>query len=586
MQLNIVKKLEVIKSFFTLCLASPLPTERDRKEKYKFSLTKLSLFISAGSLFMIFSFGTVFAQTPNVPVPSQDLLIIFKEKPNTRYLLNLSGKLAPDKGKLKGGVPNSSIVVYEVSTDARTAAEHVRSDPNVKIVLPMPKVYAQKTTNDPFFTDQWTLEATNVGGSSQTAWDLVPDLNATSGIKVAVIDTGIDRTHPDLAGKIADSDWVTCDYNHTPQCYEDSNGIDDNGHGTHIAGLLGATPDNTIGIAGVGWGTKILSIKALKADGSGSLMDVFLAAAYALDHGVKVINLSLGATESSLGPDGIAATQLAIDDIWNQGGLMIVAAGNCGNGSDPGCGGVNPRMYPGASNHVLSVGAVTTTGSSASYSERGNWVTVVAPGGSCLSTSEQSNCILSTWSASGATCPVSASPSGYCYEQGTSMASPQVAGIAALMLAKNPNLTNAQILQIIESTSIPSIAQGASQFGMVDAKAALTSVEIPQNSPTPLPSLTSFPTPTDFFASPTVVPTTTGLVCTHSCPLHEKGDANCDGVINASDSDTWYRQFGTVVPANTVPSGNFECTEGDSTSTTIDLIDFEVWRRNTVQYVP
>src|SRR3990167_10163233 len=103
MQLNIVKKLEVIKSFFTLCLASPLPTERDRKEKYKFSLTKLSLFISAGSLFMIFSFGTVFAQTPNVPVPSQDLLIIFKEKPNTRSLLNLSGKLAPDKGKLKIG---------------------------------------------------------------------------------------------------------------------------------------------------------------------------------------------------------------------------------------------------------------------------------------------------------------------------------------------------------------------------------------------------------------------------------------------------------------------------------------------------
>lgn len=564
------------------------------------------LFIFIGSISLVFPLRRVFAQSP-VQTENNDLMVVLNEKPNTRSLINLSDKLAPDQGQLKGGVPNSSIVVYHVNSDPKTAANHIINDPSVKFAFPMPKVYAQKTVNDPLYSNQWSLEYTKVAGSSQSAWDLVPDLNATSGIKVAVIDTGVDRTHPDLAGKIDPSDWVVCDYNHTPQCYVDPTGIDDNGHGTHIAGLIAANPDNNVGIAGVGWGTKILSIKALKADGSGSLMNVFLAAAYAVDHGIKIINLSLGATESSLGSNGISAIQSAVDEVWNQGGLMIVAAGNCGAGLDPACGGVNPRMYPGASNHVLSVGAVTTSGSTPSYSESGNWVTVVAPGGSCVQNSLENRCILSAWSSTGAACPITSSPSGYCYEQGTSMASPQVAGIAALLLAKDPNLTNSQILQIIESSADSSVAPGASQYGEVDAKAALTFVEIPSATPiatptwqptlTPVPSLTSIPSatirPTDSttaFPSQAVSPSPgvspIGPLCVHPCSLHEKGDTNCDGQVDVSDIEFWFREFGTIPGANISPNANFSCTAGNIKSNYIDLIDFEVWRRNTTQYGP
>lgn len=568
---------------------------------------KKMLFISLLFFFLLGKAHPAYAQTPASRYDN-DVMVILKEKPSTKVLISLSDKLSTQEGELKGGVPNSNIVVYQVGSDPAAAAKHLQADSNVKFAFPMPKVHAQKTTNDSLYGSQWYLQSVKVAGSSTSAWDLISDLSGTSGVKVAVIDTGVDKTHPDLTGKIDDGDWIICDYNHTPQCYADANGVDDNGHGTHVAGLIAATPNNNVGIAGTGWGVKILSIKALDADGSGSLMDVFLSAQYAVDHGARIINLSLGATESSLGTSGVEAVQEYVDGIWNLGGLMVVAAGNCGGGGDANCGGTNPKMYPAASNHVLSVGAIRQDNTLASYSENGDWVTVLAPGGSCEASANQTECILSTWSSTGGNCPVSGSASGYCYDQGTSMSAPQVAGIAALMLAKNSSLTNSQLLEIIGSTADSSVASGKSLYGLVNAKAALEAVAVlPSPTLTGTVSKTPTPSPTGSSASPTpgisMTPTVTPFptdiprlpksqsvipsppLCVHSCALSEKGDANCDGQINASDIDAWARHFDTILPGNTqLANANFACVEGNANSSYIDLIDFELWRRNTTNY--
>jgi subtilisin family serine protease len=455
---------------------------------------------------------------------------------------------------------------------------------------------------------------TKIAGGTTDAWSKFTDLELTSSTKVAVIDTGVDISHPDLAGKIDAGDWIVCSDTTSPNCIPTTGGVDDNGHGTHVAGIIAATGNNGVGIAGAGAGTKIMSIKALNSQGEGSLTSVLYGAAYALDHGVKIINFSLGAPETVLSADQIALIQTAINQIWGAGGLLVVAGGNCGDGVDSFCAGTNPKMYPAASDNVLSVGAVTNTGGLASYSAHGDWVKVAAPGGSCT-TNNEAGCILSTWSSAGASCPTVNSPAGYCYDQGTSMSAPFVSAIAALLLSKYPNLTNQNLMDIIDSSAVTG-STGA-RYGMVDAAAALTladsySSATPTTIPTPTPGFDITPTiiivptattaPTNTTPSPTTgailiidsprlaksqqsIPS--GALCNSACTLRPKGDANCDGVINAIDIDAWARHFDTVISAESLtPNANFICTEGNLLSNYIDLVDFEAWRRNTSQFLP
>ncbi len=322
-----------------------------------------------------------------------------------------------------------------------------------------------------------------------TAWGIT-----TGGpITVAVIDSGIDNTgsmHPDFActGKVVDGyDFVSTDSN--PQ--------DENGHGTHVAGTIGACSNNNLGVTGVAWGARIMPLRTQDANGSGLISDVLTAMHWAADHGAKIINMSLQAT--NLSASAIAAYQAAADYDWNAGLLVVAAAGNYYENG-------NPTTYPAALNHVMAVAAIGLTDIHAPYSEEGSFVAIAAPGGGLeYGLSDTRSFIISTYLRS-----LSGYPStGYYADAGTSMASPHVAGVAALVWSANPGLSNAQVSHILTSTADDLGAPGRDDVfgtGRVNAAAAVAAASsAPTATPTLSPTATRTGTPTRT-ATPTQTP--------------------------------------------------------------------------------
>ena len=307
------------------------------------------------------------------------------------------------------------------------------------------------TGDDPYRADQWDLAAMR----APDAW---PRSTGT-GVTVAVVDTGVDSNHPDLAGQVLPgADFITG---------AEGTVTDPNGHGTHVAGIIAAAAGNGEGIAGVAPGARILPIRVLGANGSGYLSDAANGIVYAADHGADVINLSISSTTS------IDAMTNAIAYARSRGVVVVAAAGNTrANGS--------PVSYPAADPGVLAVAATDSAGRFAPYSNAGDYVDVAAPGSAVLSTF----------------------PGGYRTMSGTSMAAPHVAGLAALVRAADRALTPDQVERVIESSAVDLGAPGRDDdygFGRVDAAAALASVPTPAESapaePEPTPSETATPEP-------------------------------------------------------------------------------------------
>ncbi|MEE8391201.1 MAG: S8 family peptidase [Anaerolineae bacterium] len=260
--------------------------------------------------------------------------------------------------------------------------------------------------NDPFYDYQWAWETIE----APAAWGY----SRGQGVLIAVVDTGTDLNHPDLASKVRtdiDYDFVN----------DDNEAEDDHGHGTHVSGIAAAATNNSVGVAGLGWEATILPLKVINQDGNGDTTDLAEAIRYATDNGADVINMSIGGTTDPC-CDCPSSVQAAADYAHANGVVLVAASGNHG-GDVP-----NVEMFPANCEHVLGIAATERDDSTAVYSNYGTHVSVAAPGSGIYSTLR------------GAT---------YGYKQGTSMATPHVAGLAALLRARYPSYTPDEIASAI-----------------------------------------------------------------------------------------------------------------------------------------
>ncbi len=309
-------------------------------------------------------------------------------------------------------------IVTETRDDAAATAASLSADPELELVavesdrpvsiMGAPTALAATTTlaGDPHRHHQWALNALAIEGP----WAL----STGAGIDVAVIDTGVAGTHPDLAGRLCSGvaflggDGVA---------QEGGGATDPHGHGTHVAGSIAAVRNNGIGIAGVAPSARVLPIRVLDAQGSGSSSDVARGITWAVDHGAEVINLSLGGPHSQ-------AVQTAVDYAESLGVVVVAAAGNAGVGGPP--------NYPAALEQVVAVASHEPNGAVSTFSTRGAYVDVAAPGSGILSTARDGSWV---------------------YMSGTSMATPHVAGVVALLLDDEPGLTPLQVRERLNTTA-------------------------------------------------------------------------------------------------------------------------------------
>ncbi len=255
--------------------------------------------------------------------------------------------------------------------------------------------------NDPGYGSQWYLAKIN----GSMAWDIS---KGSGGVVVAVVDSGVDATHPDLAGKIV-AGWNFLGANaDTSDVY---------GHGTAVAGAVAAMTDNLAGISGIAWNNSIMPLVVLNSSNYASYSNIAAAIVWAADHGARAINVSLGGTSAS------STLQSAVNYAWSKGAVVFAAAANAAT-STP--------AYPAACDKVVAIGSTDESDRLASFSNYGTWIDLTAPGTSMLTTVRGG---------------------GYSYWQGTSFSTPLAAGVAALMWSVNPNLTAASLVDLLQRNS-------------------------------------------------------------------------------------------------------------------------------------
>lgn len=368
---------------------------------------------------------------------------------------------------------NIVVVKKAVFQTNDSAVKSLNENPMVEIAEPNYIYKINKAPTDPMYSQTWGLgnigqadpkNQVGVAGidiNAEKAWEIQ---TGTREKIIAVIDTGIDYTHPDLV----DNMWTNdAEKNGVAGVDDDNNGVvddiygynaitgtgnakDDQGHGSHCAGTIGARANNGIGVAGVNWNVRMMAVKFLDAGGSGSLADAIKAIDYATKMGAHVMSNSWG---------GGGFSQTLLDSIQRSndaGAIFIAAAGNEYNNND------NSPTYPSTYQvaNVMSVAAIDNRGAKADFSNYGKkTVHLGAPGVNVMSTTGGK----------------------YASFSGTSMATPHVAGVAALLWANEPNLTAAEVKARLIATARPlaSMKGKTRTGGMVDAYGALTNTQAP-----------------------------------------------------------------------------------------------------------
>ncbi len=382
------------------------------------------------------------AGTPTATDASDTVVLVARADPGTSTA-TLSGKAEDQGGDIRASIPALGAVSFTVPKDqAATVRQQLDAQPGVKSVSAAVQYTLFGNPNDTYFASKQASYLNAI--TAPQAWAVQP---GSSAVKIAVIDTGFDTTHPDLAAKIV------ARYNATDGTTDVTDKI---GHGTFVAGVAAAATNNGQGIAGAGDASSIMAVKV--ADQYGNITSDAIANGliWAADHGAKVINLSLGSNTSD------STTQDAVTYAQSHGAVVVAAAGNDGQGA-------NAVNYPAGYPNVIAVGATDGAGTRPLFSEYGPWITVAAPGVNIYGTT-----------------PLNAQlfPQGtrYSYGDGTSFAAPLVAGEVALLAAQSPGATPTELRDTVVNT-----AHGYAELGLgtgqVDFRAALESMH-PATAPT------------------------------------------------------------------------------------------------------
>ncbi len=420
--------------------------------------------------------------------PPQRVIVKWRATVGTTSQANATQALNEAQARLgvtTSMVRNLSTGAQVVKLDRRVAASELQTfiatlaqNPNVEYVEEDRLMRRLLTPNDARYNEQWHYFENNGGLNLPSAWDVTTG----SGVTIAVLDTGY-RPHADLAANIVGGyDFISDtfvandgngrdsnaqdpgDWNTAGQCPPDPGAYDSSWHGTHVAGTIVAASNNSTGVAGVAFGARVLPLRVLGRCGgyTSDIADAIVWASGGSVSGVpansnvaKVVNLSLGGEGSC-----DTTTQSAINSARTRGTVIVVAAGNENRNAS--------SSSPANCSGVITVAAVNRSGGRSYYSNYGSVVDVAAPGGDVRTSA--SNGVLSTLN-SGVTTPGS---DVYAFYQGTSMATPHVAGVVALMLSRNSALTPDEVESRLKS-STRSFPATCSQCGtgIVNALAAV-----------------------------------------------------------------------------------------------------------------
>jgi thermitase len=343
------------------------------------------------------------------PVFMDQILVKFKDGVSSAAIGRIH---AANGASVIGKIDRLGVQILKVP--AGKVAESVQSyrkNSAVDYAEPDHIAIAYGVPNDTYYGQQWGMTQIN----APDAWGVTM---GSGSIMIAILDTGVDLDHQDLASKIVSS-----------KNFSSSNTVDDKyGHGTHVAGIAAAVTNNGMGVAGVGYNCSIMNVKVLGDTGSGSYSGIISGIIWAADNGAKVINMSLG------GSSGSTTLESAVDYAWSKGVVVVAAAGNSG-ATDP--------SYPAYYANCIAVAATDANDAKASFSNyhssNNPWVDVAAPGVNIYSTMPNHRNKIG--------------PRNYDTLSGTSMASPFVAGLAGLVWASSYGTSATHVRDRVESTA-------------------------------------------------------------------------------------------------------------------------------------
>lgn len=357
-------------------------------------------------------------------------MVKFKSKASTSARKATAGRLKATAGEAS---VSGDVVTLTGTESAPELLKKAKADPAVELASLNYIRHATAVPNDQYYGEDQGAYLSTV--RMPQAWDLA---KSTGTLKIAVLDTGVDAGHPDLAGHLLPG-YNVISPSRAP--------IDDRGHGTMTLGIIAAAANNAIGVAGIGWNAKAMPVKVLNADGEGTDAQIAKGIDWAVGAGARVINMSLG------GPGANDVLGASVANAVSQGVVVVAASGNDGNDVPS-----YPAAYPG----VIAVGATDSAGKLTDFSSFGDHVDIAAPGVNILSTG-----------------PRNLTPTGflpYWYCTGTSCSTPIVAGVAALVRTRWPAFTPAQIEQRLKVLSRDAGPRGTDRYygaGILDAYAAL-----------------------------------------------------------------------------------------------------------------